>query len=198
MAPFQVTITKRGAWRGSQEQYSNVYHYDTAAAITTDAGWDALIDAIVAKEKEMHGASVTYVQGRVNGPTNAGEAANVMRRIKDLSGTGTMTGSGVAVPAELAICVQLFLGRSTRGYKRFLRKYYHTRKLPTSGTTTDGFGETALSSGDQAYFESRVNDLKTITIGANANDLCAPNGDHLPLGTNAECLDYARTRQFRQ
>ena len=126
MAPYAVSITKRITWRGSTEQFSNVYHYDTSSPITTDSGWQNLVDQIVALEKPVHYNVVTFVTSRVWGPTNAGPAASETRLIYDLTGTGT--GSGGRLYAEACVVAQFFLGRATgSGRKRFLRKYIHSQ-----------------------------------------------------------------------
>jgi hypothetical protein len=198
VAPFKVTITKQTTWRGLPEKFSNVYHYDTGAPISTDAGWDALINAIVAIEKPIHNSSVTFVEGRVNGPTNAGEAANIMQRIVDLTGAGTMGAGGATIPKEQTVVCSFYIGRSALGYKRFLRKYYHSGQIPSSTVDSVRFGDTPLAAADKTPFTNAMNALKTITIGASSNDLCAPNGDHLPVGSSPKVLDHLHIRQLHQ
>lgn len=198
MAPYAVSITKRITWRGTTEQFSNVYHYDTSSPITTDSGWQSLVDQIVAIEKTIHYNVVTFVTSRVWGPTNAGPAASETRLIYDLSGTGS--GSGGRIYAESAVVCQFFLGRASgTGRKRFLRKYYHSQFLPTSAAGSDPtLGIASIAAGDKTPFTTAMNNLKTITVGGSGNDLCTPSGGHLPVGSTPQILDHLHIRQFKQ
>lgn len=193
-----IHITKEVTWRGQPERFENVYHYDTPA-LDLDADWDALIDAIVAIEKPLHAAGVSWVQARVHGPTDTTKAEDVMRRVKDLSGSGTMAGSGGVTPYEMAFVCSFYVGRSPRGYKVYLRKYFHSCRMPS---TTQGsaatFGNGAMAAADKTPFTSGMNNLKTITVGFGSNDLVTPSGRHLPLGSSPIINDYLHVRQFRR
>jgi len=199
MAPFGVHITKQVTWRGQLEEFENVYHYDTSSPISTDAGWSDLIDQIVAAEKPRFGAVVSWKQARVHGPTNTTQAEDVMVYVKDLSGSGTIAGAGAAMPYESTIVAQFYLGRSARGYKRFLRKYYHTCKLAStaSGSGVE-LGNAQLSAADKQPYIDLLNALKTLVVGGSNNDLCSPSGTHLPLGSSPTVLNYTHVRQFRR
>lgn len=194
-----IHITKSVLWRGAQEEFENVYHYDTPSGLNTDAGWNDLVDAIVAIEKLFHANNVTWRQARVHGPTNTTQAEDVMRFVKDLSGTGAISG-GTLMPFEMTIVAQLYMGRSGAPYHRktFLRKYFHVCRLTPAGSGDDALGNTALSTAQKDFYKGHMNSLKTITIGGFANDLCKPNGNHIPLATDAVILNYAHTRQFRR
>lgn len=199
MAPFAVSITKRVLFRGSQEQFSNVYHYDLSTTINTDAGWDDLIAAIVAKERPFHSTQVTFVEGRVWGPTNQGQLQSITRRITDLTGTGQNSGGGEIWP-ELCIVASFFVGRNPATQrKRFLRKYFHVQALMAStGGSGATLGRAPLAAADKTPIANAMNDLKTITIGTAPHDLCTPQGDHLPLGSSPKVLDHLHVRQFKQ
>lgn len=199
MAPYGVSITKQVTWRGQAEKFSNVYHYDTSSPINTDSGWDSLIDQIVALEKPAFHSSITWVQGRVWGPTNTGQANSVTQRVKDLSGAGTLS-AAAQLPYEMTLVGQFYMGRSsTTQRKTFLRKYYHVGALAVS--TSGGhpaLGNQALAAGDKTPITTLMNGLKTITVGGSSNDLCKPNGAHLPVGSSPQVLDYLHVRQFKQ
>lgn len=200
MTPYGLSVTKQTVWHGVNEQFSNVYHFDFTGAIPSESGWDALIDAVVAKEKEMFGGNVAFMSSRVWGPTDAGPLASITRRIRDLSGTGSITPS-VNMPPELAVVCSVFMGRNpSTQRKTFLRKFLHVKELPpgVGASAAMALGTAAFPTALKDYYTTRLNSLKTVTIGGVDNHLCKPNGDHIPLGTNWTCLDYAYTRQFKQ
>jgi hypothetical protein len=196
MAPYQISITKDVTWRGTKEEFSNVYHYDIDFPPTA-TGWDDLINAIVVEEKKAHSSAVTYLRARVNGPTDQGDIADVTQHLKDLSGAGTMSGAGTTMAPELTMYASIYMGRSARGYKTYLRKYYHTQKLFSSGTATDATAVTPLGSADKNALITILNALKTVTVGASTNNLCKPNGQHIPAGGTWVVGDFVHTRQFR-
>lgn len=205
MAPFGISITKSTSWRGSNEEFSNVYHYDTSTVINTDSGWEALVNDIVSREKDIHGQNVNFLRARVWGPTyeaseetQALKDASIMRWVGDLTGTGNIP-STYPIAKELAICVSFYVGRSARGYKRFLRKYWHVGAISAGSTDpNDRMGNTALPVATRDSAKAVFEALKTVSVGGFSHDLCTPGGDHLPLGSNAIVLAHLRTRQFHQ
>lgn len=192
-----VHVTKGIGWKGHVEEFENVYHYDTPA-ISTDSGWDELIDAVVAAEKVMHTASVSFLRARVHGPTDTTEAADIMRRVRDLTGNGSGSTTNAA-PPELSIVCSLYMGRSPAGYKRFLRKYYHGGVIGGTGASSGmGTGTVSLGSSQKAIYITQLTNLKNVAIGAGANALCTPKGIHIPVGEDWKVSDYAATRQFKR
>lgn len=196
MPPFAYAVTKRITWRGGQEEFSNVYHYDHLAG---DTIFGDILDALVAKEKTIHRSDVTFVSGRAWGPTNAGQAASITRLIKEYSGAGTAPLPAV-IPPELCVVASFFVGRSpTTQRKRFLRKYFHTYGL-SSGTTGDlkSLGVGTLSAADKTPIVNFMNDVKNLLVGGSNVPICTPQGDHLPLGSDPRVLDHLHVRQFKQ
>lgn len=194
----QVTITKSVQWHGHAEEFSNVYHYDTPA-VMLDAGWSELIDKIVAAEKLVHSSAVTFVRAKVNGPTDQGEAANVMQFAKDLSGNGTATAQ-VSMAREAAYVCSFYLGRSQRGYKQILKKFVHSCAI-VGATAAAGqeTGAAALAAGHKAPLITFMNSIKNINTGsADENNLCNDKGKHLPLASDPTVADYIYTRQFKR
>lgn len=124
MAVFGVSITKEIDWRGSQEQFSNVYHYSTDPAETfDDLGVIAEIERL---EKLIFSDDVVFVTGRTWGPTDEGPLASVTREIVDLSGVGNAPRTS-SMYKECAILITWPLGRyGTRNRPQFLRKWLHT------------------------------------------------------------------------
>lgn len=197
MAPFGVSITKKVTWRGHEEQFSNVYHYDTSTPINTDSGWDSLIDQIVAAEKALFSNVVTWVNARVWGPTNGTKAESVTQRVKDLTGVGSIT-VATAIPYEFTLVGQFYMGRNAGTQRKtFLRKYYHACCLQASSSNTPAsLGNGALAAGDKTPVTTLMNAVKQITVGGFQNDLCKPSGQHIPAGTSPVILDHLHVRQF--
>lgn len=201
MAPFGYSIEKEVAWRNGTERFSNVYHYDSNTPSPTNGDLESILDALVTAEKAIHGAKVSFKVGRVWGPTDQGAAASVTRIVKDLSGAGTQVNDD-DMPAEITTVAQLYLGRSsTTQRKRFLRKYYHTcSRLNTAGFTSGAAqGNVALPQAYRDKFVTHMNAIKTLNDQiAAAHNICAPNGDHLPLNTTPTVLPHMHIRQFKQ
>lgn len=200
---YGISITKKFTWRGVDEEFSNVYHYDLGSPITTDSGWQALADAIRDIETNVFGPKVTFLRWRAWGPTY--EAADETPELKNASitqGVGDLTGVGTAggadMAGELAYVASFYIGRGPKGGKRFLRKYYHSTVLMDINASADqANGYTAISSVAKQPVIDAMNSLKTITIGGSANDLCTPGGDHLPLGSSPVVNDYLHVRQLK-
>lgn len=196
MAPYGFAITKKVTWRGIAEEFSNVYHYDAPAGVL-DSALESVADGIVTEEKKVHTSAVTFVRARVWGPTDQGPGPSETRVIKDLSGAGNMLAGGDYIYMEAAVVVQWYIGRSSlTGRKRFLRKFIHSMALPSS--TTGRLGDVAIGSANKTVYTTYGNAVKTLTVGAVGFDLCTPDGDHLPLGTSPQILDYLHVRQFKQ
>lgn len=197
MPPYAYHIKKKVTWRGQEEEFENVYHYDFGIGVPTEAGFIDLLNAIRDIEKPLHAQTVTFLQGRAHGPTNGTQAEDQMRAVVDWSGqVGDSLNSNV-IPFELAAVVSWYVGRSSRGYKRFLRKFWHVCGM--QGTTGQGaLGNTTIAAADKTKFTNAANNLKNIVIGGQGNALCTPQGSNLPAGTNPKVLDYLHTRQFRR
>lgn len=194
MAPYAYSITKRMQFRGQPEEFSNIYHYDNPPGFTD---FDGALNAIATTEKTIFPGTVTFLRGRAWGPTNQGPAVSETRSIIDLTGTGTASFLGQNVYNELCIVAQLYVGRGATGRKRYLRKYYHLMLMPASGDTFLGTSA-SIATGSRTPFENALNSLKNITVSAQSLPICTPQGDHLPVGTNATTLPIPHIRQFKQ
>src|SRR5215216_5832514 len=191
-------------FHGSQEEWDTVYHYSTPT-ITTDAGWLDLANAIKAAEQPLYGADVTFKQVRIHGPTDhvnadgtKNKADDQMIAVLDLSGAGTST-SGQTIPPEMAVVLEWYLGRSNKGYKQILKKFFHGVTIAgTSPTTGMAFGRDALLADNKTKFITAGNNLKTISISAGSNNIVNSWGKGLPTGTAPTVKDYVVTRQFRR
>jgi hypothetical protein len=127
-----IQITKSTAFRGVQQEFSNVYHFNLATAITAPA--ESLIDEVTNNEKSFHSTLVNFVRAQCwsSGGT---EAQNQMLHQKDLSGTGA-TSPGSSMDPERAVLTRWPAGFDSRGRPVYLRKYYHVRGV-IGGVSTD-------------------------------------------------------------
>jgi hypothetical protein len=183
-------------FRGLPEEFSNLFHYD-APTLPTDTELSDILDQLVTQLKTVHSPLVTFVRGRVWGPTDQGPAASETRVIKDYSGVGSMATAGGAIYKECTVLVEWYLGRAPiTGRKRILKKFIHCESLP--GSSAGARGEQAIGSGNKTPFITFGNAVKNLSSGGRAFPICAPNGDHLPLATDPTVNDYLRVRQFKQ
>jgi hypothetical protein len=194
MAPYAFHVVKSMLWRGQAEEFENTYHYDLSPN-PSESLFQEVLNALVTEEKHIHTGVVTYLRARVHGPTNGTQAEDQMRLAVDLAGTGEGP-QGVPIPREMAVVASWYLGRSAKGYKRFLRKYYHVGFMNAPGSDA-ALGNANMSASERDFWRARINDVKVLTVNAAAVTLCAPNGDMVPIGTPTEVLPALHVRQFR-
>jgi hypothetical protein len=198
VAPYGFEVTKSVVWRGAEEFFSNVYHYDVTAGITA-VNAEAILDALVAAEKPAFSSSVSFKQGRVWGRTDQGQAASQMVTIKDYTGSGTISGTTVGIPYELTLVVENYIGRGPAGRKQFLRKYLHVCAVDSSSSGAGSLGNGPLSGTTLAAGVSYWNRIKELTASSNQWKLCTKNGKPYDnIGSNPIVLPHLHTRQFRR
>lgn len=179
MAVFALSITKRIAYRGGQQEFSNVYHYKT---LSVEAFNDNnVMDDIIGAEREIHSNEVTFVVARTWGPTDGPASASVTRVIRDLSGVGTHT-PDPNFPRENAFLVSWPLGRyGSRNRPQFLRKWVHSMTAPGLAPATANNGGVAITT-----FPSRLPTYITDVTEADNGvgdvlPLCSASGK-VPIG----------------
>ncbi len=189
-----VTIEKSTTWRGEEEFFSNVYHYNTAVGQSAES----VINALVTIEKPYFGSVVAFKRGRAFGPTDQGKAANVMLFEKPLTGLGTSQ-STVSCPREMTILVSWDTGRkNTRGKPIYLRKYLHVGNIGSQAGQEAANGNVALPQGEIDKHVNYGNQVKNIeTIGGQMANLTDRLGRGLPLATPTAVNQFMRIRQFR-
>lgn len=192
-----VHITHGISWHGHIEEWDTVYHYDTPT-IDTQAGWQDLVNAIVAIERPLFSGTTSFIRARVHGPTDQTKVEDVMQYVGDLTGFGTAT-AGFTVPPEMAVVARMYMGRGPKGGKQILKKFWHGAAIEGTGVNVDqSDGRAAIVAAGKAKFITAFSNLKVITIGAGANSICNEQGKHLPSGTTPTVLDYVVTRQFKR
>jgi hypothetical protein len=184
-----AAITKSLVWRGQEQEFSNVYHYETE---TLEPGRDeAILDKLVQLERTIHTNGVTFKKGRTWGPADGTAAANVTRAIKDYTGTGSLTNAGLFY-REFAVLVIWPLGRyGTRNRPQYLRKWLHT--LTPHGHDLNGTQPIGIVPQVMLDYISKVTVLDP-TVFSDGVELCTMNG-RKPIGTG-KMYNYLEHRQL--
>jgi hypothetical protein len=170
-----------------------VWHYDLGPV--TD--WGPYADAVVEVVRGIIPASTNVVEARVWGPTDQGQVVSVTRLIKDYNLAGTRPYTGGGVYRELAYYTSMFLGRNpATGRKRFLRKWIHPGQ--TLSTTNPDLSGPLVAAAERTVIKDWFEAAKNISFAGGSVPICAPNGDHLPLGTVATVGDRMHVRQLSQ
>jgi hypothetical protein len=163
-----VAITKRQLWRGSQENFANVYHYQVPSVTTAVA--NDLVTRLVTLEKDLHGSTVNFVGARVwSAGGTAAENETVL--LTDLSGPGNVVADN-NMPPEMCFVVAWRTDRLNELDKPvYLRKYYHTQSnFNTAGVTVD------MMNGRQPLNAALVTAIGNRTAGF--RDLVTPSGTY--------------------
>jgi len=179
-------------WRGVEEEFTNVWHYDA----TVDTTSQEVADAVVAEEKKVFGQNVKFKKVQVWGPADGTKLQSQMLLQQPLTGFGT-TFAGAILAKELTAVISWDTGRvNTRGGRVFLRKYLHLGQWPFSNED-EAKGNVAMPANQQTEMVRFGNAMKNI-VGLGRASLCDKRGRKLPLGTDAKVLPHLRIRQFRR
>jgi hypothetical protein len=187
-----VSVTKSTGWRGIQEEFTNVWHFDA----TVDTTSKEVADAVVAGERPVFGPNVNFKRVQVWGPADAGPAQNQMLLQEDLTGTGEAF-PGAICAKELSVVASWDTGRvNTRGGRIFLRKYLHVGQLNDAGDEA-ARGNAALPAAVADQYKRNMNAMKNI-VGVGRASICDRKGRKLPLNTDVVILPHLHIRQFRR
>lgn len=206
MAVYQYHITKQRDWRGKSERWENTYHYDSQSPITSEQGFIDLLVAIRDIEKIVHGNDVAFVQGRAHGPIEysgtppvKNKEVDIMRAVVDWTGQVGVRATGAAVAPELAVITSVLVGRSARGYKQILKKFWHVCRLLDAAAGDDASRGIGIIPGTaRTLYSDQFNALRQVLIGGNTNVMCTPQGKLWASGNPSVCQPYLHTRQFRR
>ena len=130
MAIYGLSITKSGPWEDDpEERFSNIYHYDDdgvgPAGGISDGDAVSLINQVADIERDIHGQSIQFVEGRVWGPVGSDTEEADTLAIVDLTGTGNQTDLSGAITLEHCILCRVRTTReSVRSRPVYLRKWY--------------------------------------------------------------------------
>lgn len=176
MARIGVSITKSCAFRGSTQEFSNVYYYEMLS-LPDAAAADTIIDNLTTLEKTLHSTIVTFVRGRVWSQTGS-PSTNEMITQKNLSGTGARSTVSSLDP-ERAFLFRLRAGTDSRGNPVYLRKWYHSNgNLVSTVTLVAGHmtQQSSFSSTERANLVGAMNAIGDANGSAGAPKLCAKGG----------------------
>lgn len=136
MGLFGVSTIKRVAFRGGVQHFSNTYYYDAAVANTADNTLSTFIDDLVAKERQLLSADVTYTFARL---WSAGgtRAENEMLVEKVLTSVGSQ-GPDPSLDRERCLLFQWRAGKDVLGRPVYLRKWIHPCGTIGGLAATDG------------------------------------------------------------
>lgn len=187
-----ISITKKVLFRGTQQEFSNTYHYHKTGAVTGD--WNGLVDEIVGIERPLHGTGVTFVRARV-WSSGGSRAENTMLLQKDLTGTGSQAQNSSLDP-ERCILARWRVGVDVRGLPVYLRKWFHPCGNPMgvmAGATQ--LAQTAkIATGDLALIQGQVEQLRELGTVELWN-LSNSNGSRI-ANTQAEIHPWWEHHQF--
>src|SRR5829696_1239648 len=164
MSRIGVSITKQTAFRDAIQEFGNTYYYENVGLLPDAALCESIVDYIVAAERPMHAAVVTFVRARV-WSAGGGPADNEMLFEKPLTGPGTSTAQ-LNIDRERAILVQWPAGKDSRGRPVFLRKWYHSCGTFGGVTFTQAQIEntTKLSDTQRGQIVGYANDLSRVPV----------------------------------
>lgn len=154
-----MTLTKRFAYRGADELWSNTYHF-VGSAPTSTADWRSLVDDLVAIEKAVYPDTVVVVEALCY--ENTDEDSVYTYHLADfggeVSGTFTPDAGDQRITGDDACIVGWDTGaRNSQGKPIWLRKYFH-------GGYNDGTDQ------------DRVSDALQASLGSFATDVAASSG----------------------
>jgi hypothetical protein len=186
VARVGVSVVKSTSFRGVQQNFSNTYYYETPLPVLPGSA-DALVDAIVAKEKAIHSPRVTFLRG-LCWTTGGTKAENNMLVQKNLSGTGNGASPSTAQDKERAFLVRFRAGNDSRGNPVYLRKWWH---LDIGVVASEGISNAqlentaALSSAQRAQIVTWGDGFKSVQAATQNFDLVSKNGRDIDGATQA-------------
>ena len=154
-----VSITKQIAFRGSTQEFSNVYYFEVLA-LPSSSEATSFIDNLTTLEKTFHSTLVTFTKGRL-WSAGLGASGNNMIQQKNLSGTGARP-AATAMDPERAYLFRLRAGVDSRGNPVYLRKWYHAYGAFTASNIPSNAHLTQQSSYSQAERDAQVAAMNAI------------------------------------
>lgn len=127
---ISIRLNKSFAYRGSPEIWSNTYHF-TGTAPSSDANWDALIDALVTAEKAIHHVTTTVVYASCYTADHTPAAhTRDFNNAPDTPVPGTLSlvpsaTLNISAGDQAAWIRWKTDHRDSRGHQVYIRNYYH-------------------------------------------------------------------------
>jgi hypothetical protein len=169
-----ISITKSVLFRGVQQEFSNTYHYQLSGAVT--APYDALVEEIVAVERQLHSTDVAFVRAAVWSSGGTKEQ-NQMLYQKPLTGFGSTATITQAMDRERAFLIMWPAGVNVLGKPVYLRKWYHSCGIIAGySPLSSALIQTAsIPQTNRDAIATKAGELTNIGVGETW-DLCAESG----------------------
>lgn len=197
MARYGLSIEKTMLFRGVQQHFGNTYYFAAPIGEGQTTELNALIDAVLAIDRNVHANNVTYTRARL-WTADGGPAANHMVIDRALSGVGAAGTTAGSMDRERAYLVRFRAGVDTKGRPVYLRKWWHCHANSISGVSPSAGNLenlSTLSSTIKTFFEGQGNALKTIPYTTGQNwDLVGPTGRAITGST--QCHDWLEHHQL--
>jgi hypothetical protein len=193
-----ISITKETPFRDSNQEFSNVYYYkNDPGAIPSAAGAQAIVDTLIALERQWHSTAVQFTHSRV-WSAGGGPSENNMINEATLSTAGLASGNS-SLDRERAVLIQYEAGFDSRGHRVYLRKWYHICGNWPSATSVTGTTQmantAAIVSGDRVIVSNQVDDILTVAGENGPWLLCAKSGRGV-TSSSPGCHKYLEHRQL--
>lgn len=176
MVRIGVSLTKQTAFRGSTQEFSNVYFYEGLTYPDVSAA-DTIIDNLTTLEKTFHSSAVTFVRGRLWKETG-NKATSEMISQKNLAGAGARTVVGAFDP-ERAFLFRLRAGVDSRGNPVYLRKWYHSVGQFTTSAIVSSVHltqQTGFTGADKTALVAMMSAIGDANGSSGAWKICAKGG----------------------
>lgn len=191
MAIVQAVLVRHFTYRGSQEEYSSIYHL-SGTQPANSAAWATVLGAIRDAEKPMLPSSVVWTDGY---GYNAGSWETAPQTadahvVWTSSNTGSYSPStDLPMAGDAAFWVRWTTGDfSSTGKPIYLRKYFHP--VYTTAGTPDN-----VSSGQRTAAAAYADKMFDGTTIAGGLKICRPGGT---VGNGESIAVYATTRTLKR
>lgn len=191
-----VSITKSTPFRGSSQEFSNVYYYEVSG-LPSVAQADTFIDNLTSLEKTFHSTAVTFIRGRLWSETGS-KATSEMIEQKNLSGAGARA-LVTSLDPERALLFRLRAGNDSRGNPVYLRKWYHSvgqftnTTIIVAGHLTQTF---AFTGAEKAAFVAQMNAVGDANGSPLVPKICAKGGRQPGAGNTWEAHTWLEHHQL--
>jgi hypothetical protein len=197
MSRIGVSITKTIAFRGGNQEFSNVYYYENAGALPDQTQAEGIIDTLTGWEKTWHSTLVTFTRGRLWSQGGSPGSNNMIFQ-KNLSGTGAQA-VVTSMDRERAYLFRLRAGSDSRGNPVYLRKWYHSCGLFDGAVavgTTILDNTTGFTAGNRTALANKADTVRTMVANGGPWELVSKGGRQFTTGEQFQAHQYLEHHQL--